>query len=234
MNIAIIGYGNMGREIEKISISRGHKISKIIDHDTIDKNIGECDIAIIFSTPDSAVDNIKLCFDNNVPVVCGTTGWLEQFELINEYCKMKNGTFIYSPNFSIGVNLFFRLNNFLAKEMIKKNEYKVSILEKHHTKKIDKPSGTAIKIADDILKNSTFSEWSLEKDNNKLNIKCERLGDEKGYHEVKYESENDSIFIAHNAKSRLGFALGAVMCSEWIYNKKGMYSMNDFLNNLSL
>ncbi|MBL6591205.1 MAG: 4-hydroxy-tetrahydrodipicolinate reductase [Flavobacteriaceae bacterium] len=233
MNIAIIGYGNMGQEIEKISVSRGHEILKIIDHDTNDKNISGCDVAILFSTPDSAVDNIKLCIDNNVPVVCGTTGWLDQFELINEYCITKNGTFIYSPNFSIGVNLFFRLNKFLAKEMFNKDEYKVSVFEKHHTKKIDMPSGTAIKIADDILKYSSFSEWSLDKDTNKLNIKCERIGDEKGYHEVKFESENDSISISHNAKSRKSFALGAVMCSEWIYNKKGVYTMNDFLNSFN-
>ena len=196
MNIVIIGYGNMGREIEKISISRGHKISKIIDHDTNDKNISGSDVAILFSTPNSAVDNIKLCIDNNVPVVCGTTGWLDQFEMINKYCTTKNGTFIYSPNFSIGVNLFFRLNKFLAKEMFNKDEYKVSIFEKHHTKKIDKPSGTAIKIANDILKYSSFSEWSLDKDTNKLNIECERIGDEKGHHEVKFESENDSISIS--------------------------------------
>lgn len=232
MNIAIIGYGQMGKEIEKISVSRGHKIGKIIDVKTENKDLNDCDAAIIFTTPQSAVENIKLCIDNKIPVVCGTTGWLDEYNFIINYCTQKDGTFLFSPNFSIGVNLFFKLNSFLSKQMSKSIDFNVSVSEKHHTKKIDKPSGTAIKIAEDILTNYSFSGWTLADEKNKLKINCERIGDEKGYHKVSYESENDLISISHNAKSRNGFALGAVLCAEWIFEKKGIFTMNDFLKNI--
>ena len=234
MNIAIIGYGQMGKEIEKISISRNHKIGKIIDQNTKDKNIEDCDVAILFTTPKSAVDNIKLCIDNNIPVICGTTGWLEEYDSVIEYCNSMNGTFLFSPNFSIGVNIFFRLNQFLSKQLSSSKDFNVSIYEKHHKRKVDKPSGTALKIAEDILSNSSLTEWTLNDEKNKLKINCDRIGEEKGFHEVVYESDIDSISISHNAKSRKGFALGAVLCAEWIYSKKGIFTMNDFLNDFKL
>ena len=231
MNIAIIGYGKMGKEIEKISISRDHKIGKIIDVDTQNKDLSGCDVAILFTNPDSVVQNIRICLDHKVPVVCGTTGWLEKYDYITDYCKRKDATFLFSPNFSIGVNLFFKLNSFFAKKMSKYKNFNVSINEKHHLKKIDKPSGTAIKIAEDILLNCSLSGWTLKDEKNKLKINSDRFGNEKGFHEVLYESEHDSISISHNAKSRKGFALGAVLCAEWIFDKKGVFTMDDFLSN---
>ena len=233
MNIAIIGYGQMGKEIEKISISRDHKIGKIIDVNTQNKDLSGCDVAILFTTPDSVVQNIKLCLDHKVPVVCGTTGWLEKYDYITDYCKRKDATFLFSPNFSIGVNLFFKLNSFFAEKMSKSKKFNVSVHEKHHLKKIDNPSGTAIKIAEDILSNYSFSGWSLKDEKNMLKIYSDRVGNEKGFHEVLYESEHDSISISHNAKSRKGFALGAVLCAEWIFDKKGVFTMDDFLNNIN-
>tara|TARA_B100001057_G_scaffold490449_1_gene578742 strand:- start:3030 stop:3734 length:705 start_codon:yes stop_codon:yes gene_type:complete len=233
MNIAIIGYGQMGKEIEKISISRDHVIGKIIDLNTENKDLSDCDVAILFTTPDSAIQNIKLCLDYKVPVVCGTTGWLEKYDHITDYCKRKDATFLFSPNFSIGVNLFFKLNSFFAEKMSKSKNFNVSVHEKHHLKKIDNPSGTAIKIAEDILSNYSFSGWSLKDEKNKLKIYSDRVGNEKGFHEVLYESEHDSISISHNAKSRKGFALGAVLCAEWIFDKKGVFTMDDFLNNIN-
>ena len=233
MNIAIIGYGQMGKEIEKISISRDHVIGKIIDLNTQNKDLSDCDVAILFTTPDSAIQNIKLCLDYKVPVVCGTTGWLEKYDYITDYCKRKDATFLFSPNFSIGVNLFFKLNSFFAEKMSKSKKFNVSVHEKHHLKKIDNPSGTAIKIAEDILSNYSFSGWSLKDEKNMLKIYSDRVGNEKGVHKVLYESEHDSISISHNAKSRKGFALGAVLCAEWIFDKKGVFTMDDFLNNIN-
>ena len=171
MNIAIIGYGQMGKEIEKISVSRGHKIGKIIDVKTENKDLNDCDAAIIFTTPQSAVENIKLCIDNKIPVVCGTTGWLDEYNYIINYCTEKDGTFLFSPNFSIGVNIFFKINEVLSKLIKPYSQYIPSIEEIHHIEKLDSPSGTAIKLAQDILKNSCFSEWTISKNNNKNELK---------------------------------------------------------------
>jgi len=232
MKVAIIGYGNMGKEIEKVLVSRGHEISKVIDIENKNEDFIDIEIAIIFSTPSSAVQNIKKCLINDIPVVCGTTGWLDNYEEIKMLCKKSNGTFLFSPNFSIGVNLFFKLNKYLSEIMSGFSDYSVKMKEIHHTKKIDKPSGTAIKLADPIVNNLSLNGWSLKKDKNKLEIQCERKDDVKGLHNVIYESEIDSISISHDAKSRKGFALGAVLCAEWIISKKGFFTMEDFLSDI--
>ena len=232
MKVAIIGYGNMGKEIEKVLVSRGHEISKVIDIENNTENFNDTEIAIIFSTPASAVQNIKKCLINDIPVVCGTTGWLDNYEEIKLLCKKSNGTFLFSPNFSIGVNLFFKLNKYLSEIMSDFSNYSVKMKEIHHTKKIDKPSGTAIKLAIPIVNNLLLEGWSLKKDKNKLEIQCERKDDVKGLHNVIYESEIDSISISHDAKSRKGFALGAVLCAEWIISKKGVFTMEDFLGEI--
>ena len=205
MNVAIIGYGKMGKEVEKILSERGHAISKIIDIETHD-------------------------------MVCGSTGWTEKLEDSVNYCKSVGGSFIFSPNFSIGVNLFFKLNNFLGKIMKNHSDYRLEILEKHHTEKVDKPSGTAIKLADDIILNSNYSEWTTDNnvDQKTFNIKSIREGEIKGYHEVEYISENDSIKICHNANSRHSFAHGAVLSAEFIFGKKGVYSIDDVINYLKI
>ena len=232
MKVAIIGYGNMGKEIEKVLVSRGHEISKVIDIENNNEDFKDTEIAIIFSTPSSAVQNITKCLINNIPVVCGTTGWLDSYEEIKLLCNKNNGTFLFSPNFSIGVNLFIKLNKYLSEIMSDFSDYSVKMKEVHHTKKIDKPSGTAIKLADSIVNNLSLEGWSLKKDKNKLEIKCERKDDVKGLHNVIYESEIDSISISHDAKNRKGFAVGAVMCAEWIISKKGFFTMEDFLSDI--
>ena len=232
MKVTIIGYGNMGKEIEKVLVSRGHEISKVIDIENNNDDFKDTDIAIIFSTPSSAVENIKKCLINDIPVVCGTTGWLDNYEEIKLLCEKSNGTFLFSPNFSIGVNLFFKLNKYLSELMSDFSDYSVKMKEIHHTKKIDKPSGTAIKLSIPIVNNLSLEGWSLKKDKNKLEIQCERKDDVKGLHNVIYESEIDSISISHDAKSRKGFALGTVMCAEWIISKKGVFTMEDFLSDI--
>lgn len=236
MNVAIIGYGKMGKEVEKILSERGHAISKIIDIETHDMDLGNSDVAIIFSAPKSVYKHIINCLDSKVAVVCGSTGWTEKLEDSVNYCKSVGGSFIFSPNFSIGVNLFFKLNNFLGKIMKNHSDYRLEILEKHHTEKVDKPSGTAIKLADDIILNSNYSEWITDNnvDQKTFNIKSIREGEIKGYHEVEYISENDSIKICHNANSRHSFAYGAVLSAEFIFGKKGVYSIDDVINNLKI
>ena len=231
MNIAIIGYGKMGKEVEKVLVSRGHKISLIIDKDS-DSNFQNTQIAIIFTSPKATSKQIKNCLDANVEVVCGSTGWTNQIDDIKNYCKKSDGAFLYSPNFSIGVNLFYKLNHYLNEIMINHKDYKANILEKHHTEKVDKPSGTAIKIADDIISKSNYDSWTLGNNENKLKITCERQGDEKGHHSVIYTSNDDIIRISHTAKSRHAFALGAVISAEFISNKKGVFHMDDVINSL--
>ena len=170
MKVAIIGYGNMGKEIEKVLVSRGHEISKVIEIENNNDDFKDTDIAIIFSTPSSAVRNIKKCLINDIPVVCGTTGWLDNYEEIKLLCEKSNGTFLFSPNFSIGVNIFFKLNKYLSELMSDFSDYSVKMKEIHHTKKIDKPSGTAIKLAIPIVNNLSLEGWSLKKNKNKRPI----------------------------------------------------------------
>ena len=233
MNIAIVGYGKMGKEIEKVLVSRGHKISLIIDKDN-DSNFQNTDIAIIFTSPKSTFNQIKNCLDANIKVVCGSTGWTDQINEIKNYCKKCNGTFLYSPNFSIGVNLFYRINDFLSGIMSNHKDYSASILEKHHTEKVDTPSGTAIKIANDIVSKSDYNSWTTDENEktNQLKVQSERKGDEKGHHSVIYTSKDDVIRISHTAKSRHAFALGAVISAEFLFDKKGFFSMDDVINSL--
>lgn len=236
MNIALIGYGKMGKEIEKIAISHGHKINLKIDinnpNDLTIANLKNCDVAIEFTNPASAVKNYNLCFEAGIPVVSGTTGWLDQKEEVYNKCKESNGTFFYGSNFSVGVNLFFELNKKLAELMAPRPEYDVEMTEVHHTQKLDAPSGTAISLADDILeKLPQKNKWVNDQipAQNEINIKSEREGQVPGIHTIKYESEVDFIEITHSAKSRQGFALGAVLAAEYCLNNKGILTMKDLL-----
>ena len=237
MNIALIGYGKMGKEIEKIAVSRGHQIKLIIDvnnpADLIVENLRKCDVAIEFTIPDSAVTNYNICFEAGIPVVSGTTGWLDKKEEVIKKCNGTNGTFFYASNFSLGVNLFFELNKKLAELMATRNEYNVEMTEVHHIHKLDAPSGTAISLAEDIVEILPGkTSWVNDKTpaENELNIKSERRGEVPGIHTIKYESEVDFIEITHSSKSRTGLALGAVLAAEYCMGKKGVLTMKDLLN----
>ncbi len=236
MNIALIGYGKMGHQIEKIAISRGHTIVSIIDvsnpQDFDSPAFKSADVAIEFSTPDSAISNYRKCFTANVPVVAGTTGWLEHMDEVKTACQNKGQTFFYASNYSLGVNIFFHLNKYLAKIMNGFPAYDVRMEETHHIHKLDAPSGTAITLAEGILDNIDRKDrWNLEVEekNTDLPIHCIREGEVPGIHEVTYESEADIISIKHDAKSRLGFALGAVVAAEFTKGKKGFLGMDDML-----
>tara|TARA_B100000676_G_C17838873_1_gene711815 strand:+ start:217 stop:924 length:708 start_codon:yes stop_codon:yes gene_type:complete len=233
MNVTIIGYGKMGKEIENVLISRGHNINKIIDKDS-EISFENTEVAIIFTSPESTFEQIKNCLDANVRVVCGSTGWTQQLDEIENYCRKSNGGFLYSPNFSIGVNLFYKLNDYLNEIMTNHKNYSASILEKHHSEKVDKPSGTAIKIANDIISKSDYNSWTLNENENKdmLKIRSEREGNQKGHHSVIFSSDDDIIRISHTAKSRFAFALGAVISAEFLVDKNGVYDMSDVLNSL--
>ena len=233
MNVTIIGYGKMGKEIENVLISRGHNINKIIDKDS-EISFENTEVAIIFTSPESTFEQIKNCLDANVRVVCGSTGWTQQLDEIENYCRKSNGGFLYSPNFSIGVNLFYKLNDYLNEIMTNHKNYSASIIEKHHSQKVDKPSGTAIKIANDIISKSDYNSWTLNENENedKLKIRSEREGDQKGHHSVIFSSDDDIIRISHTAKSRFAFALGAVISAEFLVDKNGVYDMNDVINSL--
>ena len=233
MNVTIVGYGKMGKEIENVLISRGHNINKIIDKDS-EISFENTEVAIIFTSPESTFEQIKNCLDANVRVVCGSTGWTQQLDEIENYCRKSNGGFLYSPNFSIGVNLFYKLNDYLNEIMTNHKNYSASILEKHHSEKVDKPSGTAIKIANDIISKSDYNSWTLNENENKdmLKIRSDREGDQKGHHSVIFSSDDDIIRISHTAKSRFAFALGAVISAEFLVDKNGVYEMNDVINSL--
>ena len=235
MKIALLGYGKMGKEIEKISIERGHSISVIIDKEDDVKSLIGSDVAINFSTPSSAVSNIKLALDSSIPIISGTTGWLENYNEIVEYSKNTKTSFMYASNYSLGVNLFFELNKKLTSLLNKHYQYKIALQEIHHTEKIDKPSGTALTLAQDIIKGTNYKDWSF-KNNTDKTIKMEsvRKNNVPGIHKVKYDSEIDSIEITHTAHSRKGFALGAVVAAEWIIDKKGVFNMTDMINDTNL
>ena len=231
MKIALLGYGRMGKEIEKIAVSRGHEIVIRKDvNDVIDINLA--DVAIDFSVPFAAFDNITNCINNNVPVISGTTGWLDKYDEAVTLCKEKNSAFIYASNYSLGVNIFFELNKQLAKMMSSLEDYNISMEEIHHTKKLDAPSGTAITLAEGIIENTTKKDWKLDDKTSEENIPivAKRIPDVPGTHTVWYDSEVDSIEIKHTAHNRKGFALGAVVAAEWIIGKKGIFSMKDVLN----
>jgi len=231
MKLALLGYGRMGRAIEKVAIDRGHEIVIRKDVEPIEVDLNIADAAIDFSHPSAAFYNIKSCIDSGVPVVSGTTGWLDQFDEIKSYCDEKEGSFIYASNFSIGVNLFFNLNTYLAQMMKNIKGYEVDMEEIHHIHKLDKPSGTAISLANDILAESQKTGWSIDSpEENKLFINVKREGEVPGTHVVQYASAIDGIEIKHTAFNREGFALGAVVAAEWLQHKKGVFNMKDVLS----
>lgn len=236
MNIALIGYGKMGHEIEKIALQRGHNIVSIIDMNNLEEfnspAFKSADVAIEFSTPDSAIQNYRKCFEVGVAVVAGTTGWLEHLDEVKRACAEQGQTFFYASNYSLGVNIFFALNKYLAKIMNNYPSYEVKMEEVHHIHKLDAPSGTAITLAEDLIKEVDRKErWSLEVEEKQtdLPIHCIREGEVPGIHEIIYESEADIISIKHDAKSRVGFALGAVLAAEFTNGKKGFLGMGDML-----
>ena len=244
MKIILLGYGKMGHEVEKIALQRGHEIFARIDSEeewTSLKNselqnirVSESQLAAIeFSTPATAFENIKHCFDLNIPVVCGTTAWYEHFNEVKERCEKEGQTLFYAPNFSIGMNIMFMLNRQLAK-ITEKYDYKLSLTETHHIHKLDKPSGTAVKLADDIIDNNkNYKSWKLKEstiENDVLPIEAIREGEYFGIHEVDAQSDCDIISLRHEAFSRQGFATGAVIAAEFIQGKKGIFTMNELLN----
>jgi len=232
MKIALLGYGKMGKIIEHIASQRGHKIVLKIDKGDNDYDIRKADVAIDFSIPSAAVSNISNCLKNGVPVISGTTGWLNQFEDMVALCKERDGAFIYASNYSLGVNIFFELNKQLAKMMASLKQYNVSMEEIHHTQKLDAPSGTAITLAEGIIELTDYANWELDNSDSKntLPIVAKRIENVPGTHIVNYNSEVDNISISHTAHNRQGFALGAVIAAEWIVGKTGVFTMKDVLN----
>jgi len=236
MEIALIGYGKMGKEIEKIAISRGHSVVLAIDidnqHDLTIENLSKADVAIEFTIPASAIGNYRICFQSGVPVISGTTGWLDKKQLVEKECLKNNGCFFYASNFSLGVNLFFELNKTLARMMKPFPQYDITMTEIHHTQKLDAPSGTAITLAEGIIaENGCKKSWTIDAplNNEELHITSVRKDPNPGLHSVKYESEVDFIEITHNTLNRKGLALGAVLAAEFCYGKKGIFSMSDLL-----
>jgi 4-hydroxy-tetrahydrodipicolinate reductase len=231
MNIALLGYGKMGKAIEQVALKRGHKIVIKADVGTI-YDIRNADVAIDFSIPKAAFGNISECLNNGVPVISGTTGWLDDYDKAVALCNQKNGAFISATNFSLGVNIFFELNKNLAKMMSALKEYNVSMEEIHHTQKLDAPSGTAITLAKGVIdQHNGYNKWILDsEEENAVPIIAKRIENVPGTHTVKYESDIDYITIEHHAHNREGFALGAVIAAEWIIGKSGIFSMNDVLN----
>ena len=230
MKIALLGYGKKGKVIEKIALERGHEIVLKKDHDSTFAGIENADVAIDFSVPDSAVVNISECLNNGIPVISGTTGWLTDYPKMVELCNAKNGSFIYGSNFSLGVNVFFELNEYLAKMMANLKQYNVSMEEIHHTQKLDAPSGTAITLAEGVIKHTDYANWTLETPiSNEIHIEAKRIESVPGTHSIFYDSEVDQIEIKHTAHSREGFALGAVIAAEWLVGKKGVFTMKDVL-----
>lgn len=217
--------------IEQIALDRGHSIVAKIDIDTEHVDFENMDVAIDFSMPNAAFGNITSCFEHGVPVISGTTGWLDRFDEAKALCEKKQGAFIYASNYSLGVNIFFELNRYLAKMMRNLEQYQVSMEEIHHTQKLDAPSGTAITLAEGIIENSDYQGWKLDTAGAKeIPITAKRIGDTPGTHTVDYASKVDSIEIRHTAHNREGFALGAVIAAEWILGKKGVFTMKDVLN----
>ena len=236
MKIALIGYGKMGKAIESIALNKGHEIVLKIDiqnnQDFTEAAIQKADVAIEFTGPHSAYENVKKCIAWGIPVVSGSTGWLDKWNEVKDLCEEKNGTLIYSSNYSIGVNLFFELNKQLAQLMQPYNSYDVSMTEVHHTEKKDAPSGTAISLAEQILSNlGRKNKWvnSASANSNELVIQSERIDPAPGTHMVKYSSEVDDIEIIHTAHTRVGFASGAVLAAEFAFEKKGIFTMKDVL-----
>ena len=233
MKIALLGYGKMGKTIEKIAIDRGHEIVLKISDNIEAYDLSLADVAIDFSIPTAALNNITTCCRHHLPIISGTTGWLNNYQQAIKVCEEENSAFLYASNFSIGVNLFFDLNEKLARLMQPFKEYAVAIEEIHHTQKLDAPSGTAISLADQIVANSSLTGWKAEQANdNELPVYSKRIDEVPGTHSVFYTSPADTIEIKHTAHSRQGFALGAVIAAEWIRDKKGVFTMKDVLSGL--
>ena len=231
MKFALLGYGRMGKAIEQIALERGHEIVCKIDINLAEGKLQGADAAINFSIPNAAVDNITSALHQAVPVVCGTTGWLDAFPQVTQTAIENNTAFLYASNFSVGVNLFFKLNKILAQIMQPQKEYSVSMQETHHIHKLDAPSGTAISLAEGIIENSDLKQWKMnEGTKDSITIQSYRKGEIPGTHNVKYESLIDEITIEHKAYNRIGFAQGAVIAAEWIVGKKGIFKMDDVLN----
>ncbi len=236
MKIALIGYGKMGKEIEKVALERKHEIVLKITHSNsqliTDGSLKQADVAIEFSKPETAVHNIKACIEQGVPIVIGTTGWYDHWEEVKKYCQEKNGTLLAATNFSVGVNIFFELNKRLAQLMKNQENYKAHVEEIHHTEKLDSPSGTAITLAEEILKeNNHYKQWVNEESNtdNQLPILSFREAGVPGTHTISYTSAIDNISITHQANNRKGFALGSVLAAEFIKDKLGIFKMKDVL-----
>lgn len=236
MKIALLGYGKMGHEVEKIAIEHGHTIRLTIDNenDWSEKSgqLGECDVAIEFSMPAIAVGNIHKCFEAGIPIVAGTTGWYDQLEQISDLCYSSNGTLFYASNFSMGVNIFSDINRKLASLLEKYPMYLPSMVEIHHTQKLDAPSGTAISLAKDIIaSNSRFTKFtSLSPEPGEIPIKSIREGNVPGTHIITWKSDVDQITLTHEAMNRRGLAIGAVMAASWVQGRKGVFTMKDMLN----
>ena len=236
MNIALIGYGKMGKIIEEVAIGRGHTVPVKIDLDNLsdfnETEFSKVDVAIEFTSPHTALQNILKCIDFSTPIVCGTTGWLSALHEVENKMATVGGSFLYASNFSVGVNIFFELNKKLAQLMNGMDQYDITIKEIHHTQKKDAPSGTAITLAEQVLDNNhSKTNWvnAIPQNSKELYIESERIDPYPGLHEVKYSSAIDDIQIIHNAHNRNGFALGAVLAAEFIHNKKGIYTMKDVL-----
>jgi len=239
MKIALLGYGKMGREIEKIALARHHQVVLVVDafnlQDLTDENLSRADVVIDFSTPASAFSNIMACFDASVPVVCGTTGWLGKYEEVKRICAERSQTFFYASNFSLGMNVFFALNKYLAGLMDAMTDYDVTIKEIHHVHKVDAPSGTAITLANDLISQLRRKDrWELNQavDASALKITAVREDEVPGTHIVTYDSDVDTLEIKHTAKSRKGLAFGAILAAEFVYGKKGVFSMQDLIKCL--
>ncbi|OUW34928.1 MAG: 4-hydroxy-tetrahydrodipicolinate reductase [Flavobacteriaceae bacterium TMED179] len=231
MKIAILGYGRMGKTIESYSNYRKHEVVFILDKDHEKGDLSLADVAINFSVPEAAVSNIKLAMTHKIPVVCGTTGWLDNYKEVVSFCETQKTAFIYASNFSIGVNIFFKINRIVAQLMHPhEKEYKTDIKEIHHVHKLDSPSGTAITLAEGIINNSDHESWTLnQNEETSLFIKAIRKGEIPGTHKISYRSNIDEISIKHKAYKRDGFALGAIIAAEWLLDKKGVYTMDDIL-----
>ena len=236
MNIAIVGYGKMGKIIEEVAISRGHAVDVKIDlnnlHDFNREVFAAIDVTIEFTGPHTAFDNVMKCLEMKMPVVCGSTGWLERLPEIENQCTNNNGAFLYASNFSVGVNIFFEINKHLARLMSGQPQYEIDIKEIHHTQKKDAPSGTAITLAEQVIENVPRKDTWVNTESissNELAIVSERTDPYPGWHEVNYHSDIDEIKIVHNAFNRNGFALGAVLAAEFIHGKNGIFTMKDVL-----
>lgn len=235
MNIALIGYGKMGKEIEKLALAKGYQIGLKVTSKNANFNSQDLkgiDVAIEFSQPEFALTNIQKCLNNNIPIVVGTTGWYHKFEEVTNLCQDNKGALIHATNFSIGVNIFFKINTLLAKYMNQQPSYRPEVEEIHHTQKLDSPSGTGISIAEQILaENKQLSGWENNESEQKhiLPLVSKRIDHVPGTHDVVYNSEVDSIKISHVAHNRIGFASGALLAAEWLIDKQGVFTMNDVL-----